>query len=140
MSQTTPQPVGLLAGAGRFPVLFAEKARQLGIPVVCAGIRDLAPPQLQGLAHRFEWVGLTRLGSMIRCFKRGGCRQAVMAGKIHKVVMNTPFRWLRYVPDVRTLRFWYGRARRDNRDDSLLLGVINEFAKDGIHFASALDF
>src|SRR5262249_35058238 len=91
-------PVGLLAGAGRFPVLFAAKARQLGVPVVCAGIRDLAPPELAGLVDRFEWVGLARLGAMIRCFKRGGCRRAVMAGKVHKVVMHTPLRWLRYLP------------------------------------------
>ena len=30
------EPIGLLAGAGRFPILFAEKARQNGIPVVAA--------------------------------------------------------------------------------------------------------
>ena len=33
----------------------------------------------------------------------------------------------------------YLRGRRDNRDDSLLLGVIDEFARDGIRFESALD-
>jgi DUF1009 family protein len=37
------------------------------------------------------------------------------------------------------LRFWYTRRRRDNRDDSLLLGIIDEFAADGIRFESALD-
>jgi DUF1009 family protein len=34
--------------------------------------------------------------------------------------------------------FWYFRQRRDNRDDSLLLGVIDEFARDGLRFESAL--
>jgi DUF1009 family protein len=140
MPETSVQPVGLLAAAGRFPVLFAEKARSLGVPVVCAGIRGLAPPQLADLAWRFQWVGLARLGAWIRCFKRHGCRQAVMAGKVHKVVMNTPLRWLHYIPDWRSLRFWFGHTRRDNRDDSLLLGVIAEFERDGIHFASALDY
>ncbi len=132
-------PVGLLAGSGRFPILFAEKARRLGIPVVCVGVRYEAPPELAGLVHRFYWAGVTRLGLMIRCFKREGVRRAVMAGKIHKTVINTPWRWLRYVPDWRTLRFWYRHSRRDNRDDSLLMGVIEEFASDGIHFESALD-
>ena len=38
--------VGLLAGSGRFPILFAEKARSVGLPVVCVGIRHEAAPEL----------------------------------------------------------------------------------------------
>jgi DUF1009 family protein len=62
-----------------------------------------------------------------------------MAGKIRKLTMHTPWRLLRLLPDWRGLRFWYGRFRPDNRDDTLLLGVIDEFAADGLQFASALD-
>jgi DUF1009 family protein len=132
-------PVGLLAGSGRFPIVIAEKARRLGIPVVCVGIRHEAAPELAGLVHRFYWAGLARLGRMIRCFRREGVGQVVMAGKILKTVMHTPWRIFRLWPDWRTLRFWYGRRRPDNRDDTLLLGVIDEFAADGIRFTSALD-
>src|SRR5262249_208380 len=39
----------------------------------------------------------------------------------------------------RTIRFWWRRSRRDNRDDTLLLSLIDEFAADGIQFTSALD-
>ena len=133
------RPVGLLAGSGRFPVVFAEKARTLGIPVVCVGIRGEAPPELGGLVQRFYWSGVARLGRVIRCFKREGVRRAVMAGKIHKVVIHTPWRVLRLWPDWRMIRCWYTRGRADNRDDSLLLGIIAEFARDGIQFGSALD-
>ncbi len=132
-------PIGLLAGSGRFPILFAEKARTLGLPVVCVGIRDEAPPELAPLVDRFYWTGLMRLGRMIRCFKREGVEKIVMAGKIHKVKMNTPFRFLRFIPDWRTLKWFFGK-RKDNKDDSMLLGIIAEFAKDGMTFASALDF
>jgi hypothetical protein len=38
------------------------------------------------------------------------------------------------------LRFWFNHARRDNRDDSVLLNLISEFASDGMNFHSALDF
>jgi DUF1009 family protein len=134
-----PAAVGLLAGFGRFPVLFAEKARSLGLPVVCVGIRGMAPPELAGLVERFYWAGIARLGRMIRCFKRAGVEQIVMAGKVNKTLLYTPWRILRLWPDWRTLRFWYHRARRDNRDDTLLLAVIDEFAADGLRFASALD-
>src|SRR5438876_342750 len=72
-------PIGLLAGAGRFPIVFAEKARQIGIPVVCVGVRDAASPELIGLTERFYWTGIAQLGRTIRCFKREGVERAVMA-------------------------------------------------------------
>jgi len=132
-------PIGLLAGAGRFPIVFAEKARQVGIPVVCVGVRHSASPELIGLAHRFYWTRVAQLGRVIRCFKREGVQQAVMAGKILKSVVHTPWRVVQLLPDWRMVRFWYSRSRKDNRDDSLLLGLIDEFARDGILIESALD-
>jgi DUF1009 family protein len=140
MSATTVPPIGLLAGWGRFPILFAEKARTLGLRVVCVGIRDEASLELEPLVERFYWAGLARLGRMIRCFKREGVQQIVMAGKIHKVKMNTPFRVLRYLPDWRTIKAWWFSGRKDNKDDTILLQFIAEFKKDGMTFASALDF
>jgi UDP-2,3-diacylglucosamine hydrolase len=133
------EPIGLLAGSGLFPVQFARKARGLGIAVVCVGVRHEAPPELAQMVHRFYWAGVARLGRMIRCFKREGVRRAVMAGKIDKSVMHTRWRLFRLWPDWRTLKFWFLRGRRDNKDDSLLLGIIDEFAADGIRFESALD-
>jgi DUF1009 family protein len=132
-------PVGLLAGSGRFPFVFAQRARRLGFPVVCVGIRNEAAPELADCVDRFYWAGLARLGRMIRCFKQERVERVVMAGKILKSAMHTPWRLLRFMPDWRTLRFWYTRPRPDNRDDTLLLGVIAEFAADGLRFESALN-
>jgi UDP-2,3-diacylglucosamine hydrolase len=129
-------PIGLLAGSGRFPITFAKKARSLGIPVVCVGIRREAPAELVDLVHRFYWAGIARMGRIARCFRREKVEQVVMAGKITKSVMHGPY-WSLF-PDWRTLRFWY-RQRPDNRDDTLLLQVIQEFEKDGLRFKSALE-
>jgi UDP-2,3-diacylglucosamine hydrolase len=140
MSEALPsEPLGLLAGSGRFPVVVAEQARQQGIPLVCVGIRYEAVPELAGLVHRFYWSGVARIGRMIRCFRREQVRRVVMAGKITKAVMHTPWRLLSLVPDWRTIRFWY-RRRADNRDDTLLLRLIDEFARDGLQFESALRY
>ncbi|MCS6849987.1 MAG: UDP-2,3-diacylglucosamine diphosphatase LpxI [Gemmataceae bacterium] len=131
--------IGLLAGSGRFPIIFAEKARRLGIPVVCVGIRHEASEELKTLAAEFHWAGVAKLGRMIRLFKKSGVKQIVMAGKVHKTIMHTPFRWLRLMPDWRMIRVWYRGRRPDNRDDSLLLAAIAEFERDGMTFVSALD-
>lgn len=134
-------PIGLLAGSGRFPVVFAEKMRSANRPVVCVGVRNEASDDLIGLADRFHWAGVAKMGRMIRCFKGDGVREVVMAGKIDKKNhIYAPLRLFNLLPDWRTIRFWYGRSRRDNRDDSLLLGLIAEFERDGLRFTSALDY
>jgi DUF1009 family protein len=134
------EPVGLLAGWGRFPFAFASRAREVGLKVVCVGLSGEADPALAELAWRFHWCGPVRLGRMIRLFKREGVRQLVMAGKIHKNnLMYRPWRILRLLPDWRALRAWYLTPRSDNKDDTILRGVIAEFARDGLTFASALD-
>jgi DUF1009 family protein len=140
MHAISPRPVGLLAAAGRFPVAFAEKARVIGLPVSCVGLRHLASPELKPLVGEFTWAGIGKIGRVIRIFKRAGVREIVMAGKVYKTELLKPLRLLQLLPDLRTLRFWYNRRRRDNRDDSLLLGLIDEFARDGLTFGSALDY
>jgi DUF1009 family protein len=134
------EPVGLLAGAGRFPIAFAEKARTAGRPVVCVGLTGHASEELAGLVRRFHWSSPARLGRMIRLFKRAGVRRVVMAGKVQKAdLIHKPWKLLTLLPDLRTLLWWCFHPRGDNRDDTLLLGLIGEFARDGLHFDSALD-
>jgi UDP-2,3-diacylglucosamine hydrolase len=132
--------IGLLAGSGRFPILFAEAAKRQGLKVACVGIRYEAPEILADLCDSFQVVGVSKLGGMIRSFKRRGVGRIVMAGKVTKNVMYTPMRAVRLWPDLRMIHFWFNVLRADKRDDSILLGVISEFEKDGMAFASALDY
>lgn len=133
-------PIGLLAGSGRFPILFAEAAKRQGLPVACVGIRYEAPDELRAICEDFAVVGVSKLGRMIRTFRRMGVRRVVMAGKVTKNVMYTPWRFIQLMPDWRTLHMWYVGTGGDKKDDSILLAVIAEFERDGITFASALDY
>ena len=134
------EPIGLIAGWGRFPVLFAQKARSLGIPVVCVGIRGMADrAALEPHCHRFYWSRLAAMGRPIRCFKRERVRRWTMAGKVFKVHMFSAGRWVTLLPDLRMLRFWFFRRRPDNADDNITRGIIAEFAREGLEFTSALD-
>lgn len=136
---TIPRKVGLLAGAGRFPVLFAEEARRQGIQVYGIGVQGMAPDELETVCHRYWSAPLARIGKAIGIFRKARIQRAVMAGKIEKTVLFQPFRLLRLLPDWRTLHMWYRYATRDRKDDTLLLAVIKEFERDQIFFDSALD-
>ena len=134
------QPIGLIAAGGRFPLYFAEKAHAAGLRLVIVGLRGLADPTLAQFAWRFHWSGPIQLGKMIRLFSRDVARRLVMAGKVYKAdLLYHPWRLLAFTPDWRAFRAWFFRHRSDNRDHSLLLAIIDEFAKDGLTFASALD-
>jgi DUF1009 family protein len=131
--------VGLLACAGRFPVVFAEKARQCGIPVVCVGVSGMADPVLRSLCHEFHWLRRASLGFLIRTFRRAGVSRWTMAGKFHKHTLYHPWRWFQFIPDWRMVRFYFFRKRAANNDDSLLLGLIEEFRAAGQECVAALD-
>jgi len=134
------EAIGVVAGWGRFPVLFAEAARAAGYELVCIGIRGLADPELQRLAAKFYWVGVAQLGRMIRLLRREGVKRAAFAGKVHKSQLFQRWRAIRHLPDWRFIKCYLSRSRSDNRDDSLMLAAIAEYEKDGIKIVSALEF
>jgi DUF1009 family protein len=133
------EPIGLLACAGRFPIVIAEKARECGIPVVCVGVPGMADPALKAVCTEYHTLRRLSLGFAIRSFRTGGVRRWTMAGKFHKHVIFRPWRLFQLIPDWRLLRFWYLRKRRANNDDSILLGLIDEFRAEGLECVSALD-
>lgn len=140
-TQRTPLGrIGLLAGAGEFPISFAKAARSQGLSVYCVGVRGMAPEELGELCDDFVTAPLARMGRAIRLFKSAGINRAVMAGKIEKSVLFRPFRMLRHLPDWRTLHMWFTYATANKTDDTILLAVIREFERDNIHFESALDY
>jgi hypothetical protein len=133
------EPVGLVAGWGRFPFSFADKARAVGLRVACVMIPDNADPALAGAVWKSRWSGIAQLGKMIRFFKRHGVRRVVMAGKVHKApLIYRPWKILALRPDWRAVRAYYFR-KRDQKDDSLILAFMAEFERAGLTFASALD-
>jgi DUF1009 family protein len=138
VDRAQPMRLGLLAGAGDFPIRFAKSAQASGHSVVGLGIAGMASAALAEVCDEFRYVPLTRLGKTIRLFKRAGVERIVMAGKIEKTVMFDSFRWVRNIPDWRALHMWFRYARANKNDDTVLLAIIREFARDNLHFDSAL--
>lgn len=135
-----PTRIGLLAGAGTFPIEFAEAARAAGHSVFGLGVAGMASAELADYCDEFRFYPLARIGKAIRLFKKGHVTNIVMAGKIEKTVLFHPFRWLRLLPDWRTVHMWLRYARENKKDDTILLAIIREFERDGFHFDSALTY
>jgi len=142
-SATGTRRIGLIAGWGRYPLLVAQALQRQGYQVYCLGVIGEADPALAEVCHELKWSGPARFGRAIRYFKRRGVTRATMAGKFHKVKLFRPWRWLKFLPDLRTVRMFvphFLTRRKDCRDDTLLTAIVEEFAAEGIRFAPATDY
>ncbi len=117
---------GLIAGNGRFPLLVLEGAREQGVDMVVAAIKEETAPEIEQMASTIEWVGVGQLGRLISFFKREKVTHALMAGQVkhHQI-----FR-LNALPDLRMVRVLARLTRRNT--DSLIGAVADELEREGI--------
>lgn len=143
MTPSSNEPIGLLAGWGRLPFAVAQALRRQGKSVVGLGIHDHTDPHLAELCDHFDWIGLGGIGRAIRKFRGWGAQRAIVAGKVHKVTFYQPGWWIKHRPDWVGLRTFYRQfltGGRDRKDDSLLLTLVEAFARGGIRMEPATDF
>jgi UDP-2,3-diacylglucosamine hydrolase len=117
--------LGLIAGNGKFPLIFAEEAKRSGFSVVAVAHCGETDAAIDAVADEVSWVYVGQLGRIIDTFHRAGVSQAVMAGGIHKVRLFGNFR-----PDWRGAVFLARMKSRE--DDALLRGIADELAAEGI--------
>src|SRR5512133_1099258 len=64
--------IGLIAGGGRFPLLFAESARRAGHRVVAVAHRNETDPALERSVDAITWVKLGQVGHILEALRAGG--------------------------------------------------------------------
>lgn len=74
--------IGLIAGSGKFPILFARAARQQGIKVIAAGVQGDASVLLSFFVERLKWFKVSQLRDGLSFFKEQGVTHVFMAGQI----------------------------------------------------------
>jgi len=123
-------PLGLIAGNGNFPILFAQEARKRGEKVIAVALKEEADPTLEKHVDQLTWLSLGQLGKTIDYLKDNGVTRAVMAGQVKHTQLFKDI-----VPDWRATKL-LGKLL-NKKAESVLLAVIEEFAKDGIQFQSS---
>lgn len=124
--------VGLIAAAGRLPIIIAQGMRASGVRVCGIGLRGHYDASLPALCDVFAPAGVYRIGSWIRILQREGARRAIIAGRVAKGRMHDPLRLFRQAPDLRAIRLWYRRLRHDRRDAAVLGALADELAAAGV--------
>ncbi|MFL2870048.1 MAG: LpxI family protein [Pirellulaceae bacterium] len=137
------ETIGIIAGWGDFPIVVARSVRSLGYKVIGQGIKHHVDPLMRELCDEYQELGLAKLGSAIRFFKKHGVTHATMAGKVHKIRLFNKLAFLKHLPDFEGLKTFFPHfvsKTKDKRDDTLLGAVVTAFEKNGITFAPATHF
>ncbi len=116
--------IGLIAGNGAFPMIFAGRAREMGLSVVAAAHEGETTPALSDQVDEILWVRVGQIGKLISFFKKKGVDEAVMAGGIKKT------RIFDFRPDLKAIAIL--SRIKEKKDDVLLRAFADALEKENI--------
>ncbi|HTS80645.1 MAG TPA: UDP-2,3-diacylglucosamine diphosphatase LpxI [Myxococcaceae bacterium] len=121
--------IGLIAGNGALPRLFARAARAKGLAVIAVGHTGETDPALASEVDRLDWVKVGQVARIERLLRDQGVTEAVLAGGFSRMRAVQQMR-----PDVGLFRI--ATRLRSFRDDALLRAAADEFEAAGIRIVA----
>ncbi len=125
--------IGLIAGNGRLPYLFAEAAKAQGLSVHAVAFEGEADASLASFVASLTWVKVGQADAILQALTKRGITKAVMAGGIGRIRSLTQAR-----PDFGMLKIAAGL--RSLRDDELLRAVAQYFESKGVQIVAPTDY
>lgn len=117
--------IGLLAGDGNLPQIWARAAREQGIEVYAYNLRRTPNRALEEIADQVKNVDLGLLDQLIRELAADQIKELVMIGSVDKSLL-----FQELVLDERFKALLGGL--KDLNNDSILSAIVNEFTREGI--------
>ncbi len=131
--EASGETIGLIAGNGQFPRLFAQTARDEGLRVIAVAHQGECLPGLDRLVEHLTWIKVGQLDTMVDTFHAQGVKRAVMAGGIDKASLMDHL-----APDARGLRLLERVTQWS--DDTLLRELAAELESEGIEVVESTLF
>ena len=125
MKRAESTSIGLIAGGGDLPLLFAREAKAKGLSVHVAAIRGSASQEIEKLSDSIQWVSIGQVGALFKFFKKNKVQQAVMHGKVQHSDLLKNLRL-----DLKALSIWV--KLKDRSGEGLLKALAGELEKQGV--------
>ncbi|OIN99170.1 MAG: DUF1009 domain-containing protein [Elusimicrobia bacterium CG_4_10_14_0_2_um_filter_56_8] len=124
------EKIGLVAGAGSFPLLFAAEAKKAGREVFVVGLNDITPKEIEQYAVETRYFRLGNVGGPIDYLRDSGVKKVLMIGSIPHVNIFGGI-----LPDMRAAKLLF--KLRDKKAGAIFAAVEEEFARDGMEIVSS---
>lgn len=127
---TGKKKIGIIAGSGQFPIIFAKAAREAGYTIYAVAHRNETDPILEEHVDVIEWLHLGQVGRLIKFFKKNRVQQAVMMGAIRKTQIFKDIR-----PDMKAIAM--AAKLYHTLDDNILRSFADALEKEGVQIKSS---
>jgi DUF1009 family protein len=126
--------IGLIAGNGQFPILFAKSAKAKGKEIVAIAVREETEPELEQYVDKIYWISVGRLQEFFQILQKERFKQMVMAGQIRPAHIFD-----KNISKDEQLTKFLSKVK-DKRADSLLGGIARLLRKMGIRLLDSSTF
>lgn len=125
--------IGIIAGKGDFPLLIIKEIKKSNnTAIYAAGFKNITEHSICNMVEKFCWLNLGLLEPIISFFKKYDVKKIIMAGLIkHKFIFDN-------LKLDRTAKKVFSRIK-DNRADSILGEIAEEFSRNGIDVIPAIE-
>jgi len=125
--------IGLIAGGGKLPIIFAREAKKKGVKVIGFAIKEMALPEFNSACDRAHHVSAEDIKKFVFLLVIERIKKIVMLGKVDKAVIYKIAK-----KDKRLTEILENSA--DRNDYTLLSKVTAEFKKIGIEVVSGTEY
>lgn len=122
--------IGLIAGGGDFPLLFAAEAHKAGREVYVVGLDGITPKEIERYAAQTRYFRLGNIGGPIDFLKENGVGQVLMAGSVPHVSIFGGI-----LPDLRGAKLLF--KLRDRKANAIFAAIAEELSADGLEVVSS---
>lgn len=128
------EKIGIIAGRGNFPLLFAQEAKGAGYWIMAIGIRDTTRRSLRKYVDKLSWIRVTEFGRIVSIFKEENIQKVAMAGQINPYFLFNPHIMSR--PDV---QHFFSRIE-DRRADTIFKAFVSRLQDAGLELLDSTLF
>lgn len=125
-----PEKIGIIAGGGSFPLLFAAEAKKAGREVYAVALNDITSKEIEGHCAGTAWFRLGNIGGPIAFLRENGVSRTLLAGSVPHVSIFGGI-----VPDLRGAKLIF--KLRDKKANAIFAAIAEELASEGIEVASS---
>lgn len=125
--------IGLIAGGGKLPIIFAKRAKEKNVKVIGFAIKEMALPELSKACDRMHWLSIDQIKKFLFLVFIERIKKIVLLGKVDKAVIYKLIKGNREAAS-------YLKNFEDKSDYTILKRVTEEFQKRGIEVIDGLEF
>ncbi|MFW2330669.1 MAG: hypothetical protein ACN4E2_00005, partial [Nitrospinota bacterium] len=125
MKEETEDSIGLIAGRGKLPIVIAKKLLELNKSLLVITFDKESFDQFKSVTDNVHQINLLEVEMSINLLKSNSIKKVLFAGKVEKQELH-----LNKNLDHSALKILSNL--KDQSDDSIMLGIINELEQVGI--------